>query len=483
VDKDGSKRWEEGQPARQDVDPEAAAAEATTKTDPQEQTAGMGRDSINRLLLRFSLPATFAMIVTNSYNIIDTIFLGRLGSEAIAALSVSFPIQVIIAALANSTGIGAASLISRSLGAKRYEDASIAAGQIFFLALFLGLAVTILGIIFLRRLLLLFGATPAIMDLTVQYMTIVLAGTVFLMIMLMLTNAARSEGNALVSMRTLVISAVANIIMDPIFIFALGMGVRGAAVATVLSKVLGTGLVLHFYLSRQSALSLRWSHLKPCLQVILEIYRVGAPTIFSLIAGNFSVVLVNRYLGSFGHIPLAVMGLIIRLQTFAFIPVAGISQGLLPIIGFNFGAKKLLRIREALLKGILAGTVFTTAAGAIFFTCPHFFLRLFNSEPELLAIGTRALRIMVVMYPLSAPAVIAVSFFQAVGKGIPTMILSLLRQFLIYLPCIIILPRFFGLTGIWLSTPLSDVLSVIIVTIFFAAEMRRQNIPLFRIQI
>ncbi|MEW5784148.1 MAG: MATE family efflux transporter [Bacillota bacterium] len=457
--------------------PPLSGGEAVIETDSEARVASMGRDSISRLLLRFSLPATIAMAVMASYNIIDTIFVGRLGSEAIAALSVSFPIQMIIGALGVGTGVGASSLISRSLGAGNREDAAVAAGQVFFLALVLGVAVTVPGLLFLRPLLLLFGATPGILEMTTQYMAVIIAGTIFLMIMMMLNNVTRSEGNALLSMRVMIISSVANVIMDPIFIFTLGMGVRGAAVATLLAKVIGAGLLLHYYVGRRSALSLRPAHLKPRLPVILEIYRVGVPTMIIQMAGNFSLVLVNRFLGGFGHIPIAVMGLIVRFQMFAFMPVVGISQGLLPIIGFNYGAKKPLRIRESLIKGIGVGAIFTSAIGAAFFAFPNFFLRLFSTDPELLTVGAGAVRIMVVMYPLLAPVIITVSFFQAVGKGTPTLVLSLLRQFLIYIPCIMILPRFFGLTGIWVSTPLADSLTFIIVSIFLASELRRQNIP------
>lgn len=444
------------------------------------RVTSMGEDSISRLLLRFSLPATIAMAVMASYNIVDTIFVGRLGSKAIAALSISFPIQMIIGALGIGTGIGAASLISRSLGADRHEEASLAAGQIFFLSLALGIGVTVPGLLFLRPLLLAFGATLEIIDITVDYMAVIIVGTTFLMLVMMLNNVTRSEGNAILSMRVMIITALANIILDPIFIFTLGMGVRGAAVATVLSKVLGSALLLHYYVSGHSSLSVRLSYLKPHLPIILEIYRVGVPTMIIQMAGNFSLILANRFLGGFGHIPIATMGLIMRFQNFTFMPVMGISQGLLPIIGFNYGAKKPLRIREALLKGTWAGTVFTTALGAALFIFPQFFLRLFSSEPELLAAGTGAVRIMVIMYPLIAPVVLSVSFFQGIGKGAPTLVLSLLRQFLIYIPCIMILPHFFGLTGIWISTPVADALTFIIVAVMLANEMRRQNIPLFQ---
>lgn len=464
-------------PAAESAVPDSAAV---VEAAPYDRVDAMGRDSISRLLLRFSLPATIAMAVMASYNIIDTIFVGRLGSEAIAALSVAFPIQMIIGALGIGTGVGTASLISRSLGAGRRADASIAAGQVFFLALLLGMAVTVPGLLFLRPLLLAFGATPEILELTAQYMVVIIPGTTFLMIMMTLNNVVRAEGNAMLSMRMMVITSLANIAMDPLFIFVLGMGVQGAAVATFLAKILGSGMMLHYFLSGQSALSLRREYLRPRFPVILEIYRVGVPTMVIQVAGNFSLVLVNRILGGFGHVPIAVMGLMVRFQMFAFMPVVGISQGLLPIIGFNYGAKKPLRMREAMLKGMGAGAFFTTLTGAAFFAFPQFFLSFFSSEPDLLAVGAGAVRIMVVLYPLLAPVIIAVSFFQAIGKGTPTLFLSLLRQFLVYIPCVLLLPRFCGLSGIWMSTPMADGISFLVVAAVLAAEMRRQGIPLIK---
>ena len=333
------RKREESQLAGTATSPAAMAAETAetaAEIEYKEQVSSMGRDSISQLLLRFSLPATIAMAVMASYNIIDTMFVSRLGSEAIAALSVSFPIQMIIGALGIGTGIGAASLISRSLGAGRHEEASRAVGQVFFLSLAVGIAVTIPGLIFLHPLLLAFGATPDILDLTAEYMSVIIIGTFFLMVMMMLNNVTRAEGNAMLSMRVMIISAVANIIMDPIFIFTLGMEIRGAAVATILAKVLGMGLLLHYYIKGHSALSLRLSHLKPSFRDHGDLPHRSAYHDHS----NGRQLLPDPgkpFPGGFGYIPIAVMGLIMRFQNFTLMPVAGISQGLLPIIGFNYG--------------------------------------------------------------------------------------------------------------------------------------------------
>ncbi|EEG76682.1 MATE family efflux transporter [Dethiobacter alkaliphilus] len=440
--------------------------------------ADMGTDSIPRLLVRFSLPATLAMVVNASYNIIDTIFVGRLGSDAIAALSVSFPIQMLLGALAIGTGVGVGSLISRSLGAGKNEDAATAAGQVITLSFLFGLFATILGLLYLRPILLLFGARPEILELTASYMAVIANGAVLLFMIMILNHSIRAEGNAMLPMTVMILSAVTNIALDPIFIFVLDMGVQGAAVATVISKVIGVAMLLHYYLAKKSVLRVRLTHLLPDLRIITDIYRVGLPMLFIQLGANIALIWANRLLGSYGVVPIAVLGIIVRLQLFAFMPAIGIAQGLLPIIGYNFGAGKLERIREAMLKGSVVATAFTAVSGLSFFLFPGFFLRIFSAEPELLAVGETAVRIMVSMYPLLGIQTTAIVFFQAIGKGMPSLWLSLLRQFFLFIIFMMILERYFGLTGIWFAMPLADLLAFILTVFMVLREFRKYGIPL-----
>lgn len=442
-------------------------------------TASLGEDSISRLLIRLSLPATLGMFVNASYNVIDTIFVGRLGPDAIAALSVSFPIQMLLGALAIGTGVGAGSLISRALGAGQRDEAAKAAGQVIMLSFIFGLAATVIGLLYLRPLLTLFGATPEILDLTVSYMAVIANGAVLLFLIMMLNHVIRAEGNAMLPMIVMISSAVINIILDPVFIFVLGMGVRGAAVATVISKVAGVAMLLHYFLVGKSGLQVKPTHLKPDFSSIVNIYRVGLPMLLIQLGSNIALILANRILGAFGFIPIAVMGLIMRLQMFAFMPAVGIAQGLLPIIGFNFGAGKRGRIREAMLKGYGAGTLFTTVSGVAFFLFPAFFFGIFSKDPELLATGEFAVRVMVSMYPLLGIQTISIVFFQAIGKGIPSLWLALLRQFVLFIVFMVLLRHYFGLTGIWFAVPLADLLSFAVTVAMVLREFRRLGIPLF----
>jgi putative MATE family efflux protein len=445
-----------------------------------KHTANMGEDSITKLLFKLSLPATLAMLVNASYNIIDTIFVGKLGSDAIAALSISFPIQMLLGAVAIGTGVGVGSLISRSLGAGKGEDAAVAGGQVILLSFLFGLVSTVIGLLYLEPLLLLFGAKPEILQLTADYMSVIANGAVFLFLIMILNNAVRAEGNAMLPMKVLILSALTNIILDPILIFGFNMGVRGAAVATVISKIAGVAILLHYYISKKSLLNLGIRHLRPHLRIIVDIYRVGLPMLFIQVAANIALIFANRLLGTYGVIPIAVMGIIIRLQMFAFMPAVGIAQGLLPIIGYNYGAGKFERIREAMLKGYAAATVFTAISGLSFFVFPEFFLRIFNASPALLAAGRSAVRIMVSMYPLLGIQTISIIFFQAIGKGMPSLWLSLLRQFVLFLLFMVLLERYFQLAGIWYAVPLADLLAFVVTVAVVTREFKKLGIPLFK---
>lgn len=443
------------------------------------QANHMGEESIGRLLWRFSLPATVAMAVTASYNVVDAAFVGRLGSKAFAALSVAFPAQMIFGAIAIGTGIGAASLIARSLGAGEPEGAQIAVGQVVTLSLCLGALLTLAGRLYLEPMLVLFGATPEILPYCVEYMSVITDGAVLLFTSFMLAHTIRAEGNAIFPMTVLIASAVTNIVLDPIFIFALNMGIRGAAIATLLAKVVNVVFYLWYYLGGKSALKIYWRHLRPHGKTILEIYKVGLPTILIQASFNSSLIIANKVLGSFGHVPIAVMGIVMRLQQFATMPVIGMNQGLLPIIGYNYGAKKYPRIREAVIKGLIAATLFGAAAALCFLLLPSLFLRIFTDEKILLQEGAAALRIMVLMYPLIGVPLISGAFFQGIGKGLPALILALLRQFLLYVPLILLLSRPFDLTGIWAAAPLADFLTFVIAMPMISHELGRQGIPLY----
>ena len=441
----------------------------------KNKTHSLGEEKITRLLLRFSLPATLAMAVNASYNIVDTIFIGRLGAGAIAASPSVTRCRCSWAPW--PLGQGSAPGRSPFFRGGRPRRLQLWAAR-FSIKHVLWPGGNLDRPFYLRPLLVLFGATPEILDTAVEYMSVIAYGAFFLFHH---DDEPCHEGggNPTLSMTVMITSAVVNIILDPVFIFGLGMGIKGAAMATVIAKIAGAIMQLWYFLSGRSALALAWKHLRPNLRIIWDIYRVGLPSLLIQVSGNLAVIIANQILGGFGYIPIAVMGIVLRMQMLAFMPVIGISQGLIPIVGYNFGAQKRRRIREALYKGAGAGSLFSTLVGLAFFLFSGFFLRIFTDDPQVLATGTGALRVMVLIYPLLGPQTVSITFFQAIGKGLPSLLLSMLRQFILYVPLLFFLPRFLGLSGIWAATPIADFLAFTITLSLVLREFRIQGSPSF----
>ena len=437
----------------------------------------MGKESITKLLFRFSLPATVGMVVAATYNVVDTMFIGWLGSEAIAALSIAFPIQMILGAIGVGIGVGAASLISRSLGSGDNQTAEKAIGQVLSLALLFGVVVALLSLFYLRPLLVIFGASPEILGYTEDYTAVITNWAVIFFLIMSLNSVARGEGSPLFSMKVMVSSSLLNIALDPIFIFWLNMEVKGAAVATVLAKGAGASILLFHFLSGKSNVKLYFQNMILEGKIIKDIYKIGFPSMLRLLSKNLSLTIINMVLAGFGHIPVAAMGLFFRLQMLIVMPVVGFSQGLLPIIGYNYGAQQSERIREAMVKGFTISTLFISLLTLTIYLSPSTFLNLFTSEPELLSMGEYSLRIMLLMFPLLGIQIVSTIFFQAIGKAVPSLILSLLREVMLLIPLVIIFSNYSGLIGVWVARPVSDLLAFIIIFTMVSRELKRQEIP------
>ena len=438
----------------------------------------MGKDDIGKLLLRFSIPATTGMVVMATYNIVDTIFVGMLGVEAIAALSIALPFHMLLGALGNGTGIGAASLIARSLGSGNKEIAQNTIGQIISLSIIYGFIVALAGFYFLESFLIIFGATTEILALTGEYVIVITSGSVMFFLLMGLSSALRGEGNPKLSMYVIVLSAIINIILDPIFIFLLGMGVQGAAVATVLSKICGVIIMLYYFILGKSESKIKPSSLLLRWNTIRKIYVIGFPAMLHSISHNVSIIIVNNILAVYGYMAIAVFGIIFRLFTFALMPAVGISQGLLPIIGYNHSSGQKDRIRETLIKGIQTSTGITTFFGILFFALPTFFVSIFSREQEVIALGSHALRIMVLMFPVIGAQIVFTVYFQAVGRGLPSLLLSILREVFFFIPFMLIISFLFGLDGVWFSRPLSDLCAFVVTLYLISCELKRQGIAL-----
>ncbi len=442
-----------------------------------ERSEMLANETIGKLLFKLSTPAMIGMIVQALYNLVDTIFIGRgVGVLGIAGVTIVFPIQMIIMSISLTIGIGGASIISRSLGAKNIQRAEKTMGNIISVVFVLSIIVMILGNIFIVPLLNLFGATDAILSYSKDYLRIILFGTVFFSFAMSSNNIVRAEGNAKVAMYTMLISAVLNIILDPIFIFSLNLGIKGAALASVIAQAVTAVYLLYYFLKGKSEMKIHIENLKPDFRLLSEIFAIGSASFFRNVAGSLMAIILNNLLSLYGgDVYIAVFGVVNRLIMFIFMPMFGIIQGMQPIVGFNYGAQRLDRVKQVLKISVLTTTIISTVGFLFLMIFPEFFISIFNSDVQLIEIGKKALRIIVLAFPLIGFQIVGASLFQAVGKAVPSLILSMSRQILFFIPLVLILPLFFKLNGIWFAFPIADFLSAIVTFIMFSKEIKLYN--------
>lgn len=439
-----------------------------------DESKEMEVGKISSLLLKFSLPAIIGMLVNAMYNIVDSAFVGRgVGNLALAGITVSLPIMTIFMACVMLIGMGATSLISIRLGEKKEEEAEEIIGNALALFVIIGLVLTILGLIFLEPILTLFGASPDIMPYSIDYMRIILLGSVFMAIGLGMNNFIRAEGNPKIAMNTMLIGAITNIILDYVFIFVLNWGIKGAAFATIISyTVTSTWVIYHFY-AGNSKLKIRRENLKLKKIIVKGILLVGFPTFAMQITSSIQHLILNRSLAHHGgDMALAAIGIIMSVSTLLVMPAMGISQGAQPIIGYNYGAKKFGRVKDTLKLAIVSATSIVTLGFLVSKIWPNQLISVFNENQELIQLGTHAMEIFFKFLPLIGVQIMSASYFQAVGKPHQATILSLSRQVFIFIPLLIILPRQWGLEGIWWSSPLSDIAAFILTGIWLWIEIR-----------
>ena len=445
-----------------------------------DRSKQLGEESIGKLLMKFSIPAIVGMLVNALYNVVDRIFIGHIGGGvgklALTGVTVTFPISTIIMAFGMLVGIGTAALISIKLGQRKKEEAEHILGNAFTLIIITSLMVTALGLIFLEPMLLKFGASKATLPYAKEYITIILIGVVFQNIGFGLNNTIRSEGNPRVAMFTMLIGGILNTILDPIFIFVFHMGTRGAAIATVISQAANTIWVLSYFFSGNSVLKIRSKNLKLDRKVVKSIFAIGMSPFSMQLAASIVTIISNRSLVKYGgDLALGAMGVVMSIAMMVLMPIFGINQGSQPIIGYNYGAQKYDRVKHALKSAILAATAITTTGFIIIQLFPRQLISVFNKDPELIAIGVHGIRVYLFMLPIVGFQIVSSNYFQAIGKAKISIFLGLSRQVIILIPLLFILPRFFGLNGVWISGPSSDAIASIITAIFLFIEIRHLN--------
>lgn len=434
----------------------------------------LGEKSIGKLLWDFSLPAVTGMLVNALYNVVDSIFVGNgVGELGLAAVTIAFPIMLILMGFGMLVGIGATAQISISIGQKRKEQAEKILGNAFSLALIIALSLAAIVLLFLDPILIALGAEPSILPYAREFTSIIVGGSVFTFVGFGLNNIIRAEGSPKTAMATMLISAILNTVLNPLFIFGLKLGISGSALATVISQAVSALWVLIYFRGGRSYLKLQLSNMKLDMEIIRTIFAIGMSPFFMQVAASIVTVLYNYSLMSYGgEIAVAAMGIVNRVSMLMLMPIFGISQGVQPIIGYNYGARNYDRVIEAIKKATLAATTFAVCGFLITQLFDVQIIRLFNNNPDLIEVGARGMRVFLAMMPIIGFQVVCSTYFQAVGKAKQSLVLSLSRQVIILIPLIVILPRIWGLSGIWMASPISDLTSTLLTAVFLLREIR-----------
>lgn len=436
---------------------------------------------LGRLLWTYSLPAIVGMVVNSLYNVIDRIFLGRgIGSVAIAATTVAFPIMVVLMAISMLIGIGATALISIRLGEQKKEEAERIAANGMGMLILLPAICAVFFFIFSEQILAICGASPEVMPYARDFTEIIMLGAVFASISMGMNNFIRAEGNPKVAMYTQLLGAVFNVVLNYIFIFKFGWGMKGSAFATILAQAVSAAWVLGYFLTGRSIIKLRWMNMRPSWPILSSIMAIGFAPFAMQIASSIQQLILNKTLMTYGgDMALSAIGIIMSIAMLVFMPVVGVAQGAQPIIGFNFGAQQFDRVKRTWKMAAVAGTCITAVGFVMVYIWPQYLVGMFSEgDAALTALTTRAMLIYMAMLPLVGFQIVSSNYFQAVGKARQAAILSLSRQVLFFIPLLLILPRYWGVEGVWRAAPIADLLSITLTAImmyFEINELKRQS--------
>lgn len=433
--------------------------------------------NLNKLLFKFAGPGILGILSGFFYVIVDAIFVGRgVGPLAITALSIALPILLAMMAIGLMVGTGSASIISRALGRNDMKEAVNAMGNGVVLNLFLNTVFIVLGYIFIDKMIIFFGASANVIPLVKEYLVIVLPGFILLSFLITTNDFVRAEGKPRAAMYFIAFGSLLNIILDPIFIFGFKMGIRGAATATVIGEVLSTVLIMWFYMWGKSIYRFKLQMFKIDFKKIREILLIGCPNFFMMTITSIVILIFNKSLRIYGNdIHIAILGIGYRMIGLIQIPIIVMSQSFATISSFNYGAKKYLRVKKILGITVLWTTIVSLLAFIPMMFFSQYFLSIFSSDPDLIGSGVMPLRILVVFFPLVGMHMVSASFFQSLGKAIQSLLIISTKQFLLLIPAIYVLPKIFGLNGVWLAMPVADFLSLSIAGIFIFYEIRIFN--------
>jgi len=427
----------------------------------KQQSERLGIEPIPGLLTDLAVPATVGMLAMALHSVIDAIYIARgVGTIGVAAVAITFPLNMILMALSGAIGIGGASVISRALGAGQLEKANRAFGNILGMILVVSIGGLLLGLTFLTPMLKFFGASDTILPYSCDYISIILYGTIFFSFSFAINNIVRAEGNARIAMITMIMSSLLNILFTPVYMFAMNLGMSGAAYGTITAQGLTSAFLFYYFASGRSTLSIKFRFFSPRPVLVREILTVGASAFVRQGASSVMLIIANNLLVSYGgDLAIATLGIIHRVMMFTLMPILGVVQGLLPIVGFNYGARKKLRVNEAIVLGMKVSTAISFLAFLLVVTFPGMLMKIFTEDPVLIDMGVPALRIMFALTATVGMQMVTGGVFQALGKAREAFVMSMARQILFLIPMLILLPLHFGLNGIWLAFPVADIFS------------------------
>ena len=444
----------------------------------QVQENKMGVWPVNRLLISMSVPIMVSMLVQALYNVVDSIFVAKLSENALNAVSLAFPVQNLMIAVATGTGVGINALLSKSLGEKNFKRANLAAANGVFLAACSYIAFALLGVFFSRTFFAVQTDVAEIVEGGTQYVAICTICSFGMFFQITYERLLQSTGKTIYTMFTQGLGAIINIIFDPIFIFVLDMGVAGAAVATVMGQIVAAILAIYLNSRENHEISMRFRGFRPSGKIIGVIYAVGVPSIIMAAISSVMTFGMNQILIGFTTTATAVLGVYFKLQSFIFMPVFGLNNGLVPIIAYNFGARKPDRMLRAVKLGILYATAIMAIGFAIFQVGSSVLLGFFEASDYMLEIGVPALRIISISFLLAGFCIISSSTFQALGHGVLSLVVSLVRQLVVLLPVAWLLSLSGELSLVWWSFPFAELFSVTLCIFFHRYVYRREVRPM-----
>lgn len=435
----------------------------------------LGTKPVGQLLMQYALPAIVAMVASSLYNMVDSIFIGQgVGAMAISGLAITFPLMNLSAAFGAAIGVGSATFLSVKLGQRDYGIANVILGNCVALNILIGVLFGVIGLLFLDPILRFFGASDNTLPFARDYMEIILLGNAVTHLYLGLNAVLRAEGKPRAAMNLTIFTVIFNAILDPLFIYTMGLGIRGAAYATIISQLLALCWQWRMFRNKNGLLHLEYSKVRIQSKIVSNILSIGVSPFAMNACACFVVIFINNSLASYGgDMAVGAYGIANRVA-FVFVMITiGVCQGMQPISGYNYGAQNYNRLREVLKLAVIAGTSVCAFGFLLCMICPRFVARLFTTDETLIGMSVVALRYMMSMFCIIGAQMVITNFFQSIGKAKVSIFLSLSRQLLFLVPALYFLPKWWGLEGVWLAMPFSDALAALVAYLMLWAYMKK----------